>query len=208
MIPPRPRTRFVLASASPARLATLRAAGLDPEVIVSGVSEDDVTATDPGEYARVLARRKAAAVAGRAELADRGADTLVLGCDSVLELDGEIHGKPGTPEAAVARWHRMRGRTGVLHTGHCLIRHSDRRQLAETASTVVRFGDPSDAEIDAYVGTGEPVAVAGAFTIDGYGGAFIDGVEGDPHNVVGVCLPMVRRLVIELGVRWTDLWRR
>lgn len=220
--------RFVLASSSPARLATLRAAGLDPEVIVSGVDETRVDASCAADHALVLARRKADAVSERFDRADRRAgdtadprarDTLILGCDSVLELDGEIHGKPGTPAVAVERWRRMRGRSGVLHTGHCLVRPgnlgrpgraSERscRTAAETASTVVRFAEPSDAEIEAYVATGEPLSVAGAFTIDGLGGAFVQGIEGDPHTVVGVSLPLLRRLVTDLGVIWTDLWSR
>ena len=131
---------------------------------------------------------------------------LVLGCDSVLELDGEAHGKPADADDAVRRWRSMRGRSGVLHTGHCLRDTADGRTAAATASTVVHFADLDDDEIAAYVATGEPLHVAGAFTIDGLGGAFVTGIEGDHHNVVGLSLPLLRDLVAELGHRWTDLW--
>jgi septum formation protein len=185
--------RFVLASASPARLATLRAAGVDPEVLVSGVDEDAVTADSPAELVLRLAEAKAAAVAARVDAA------VVLGCDSMLELDGRALGKPGTADAARARWREMRGRTGTLHTGHCLIDTATGRQASCAGATQVRFADVTDAEIDAYCGTGEPAEVAGAFTIDGLGGWFVEGITGDPHNVVGVSLPMVRRLLGVLG---------
>jgi septum formation protein len=195
-----PVPRFVLASASPARLQTLRAAGVDAEVAVSGVDESQVTGR-PGEVALTLAVRKAEAVAaGRP-------DALVLGCDSVLDLDGEAHGKPRDADEATARWQRMRGRSGVLHTGHCLIDTGSGRQGAALASTVVHFGDLTDEEITAYVGTGEPVRVAGAFTVDGLGGAFVERIEGDYHTVVGLSLPLLRTLMAELGYRFTDLWR-
>jgi septum formation protein len=192
---------LVLASASPARLATLRAAGLDPEVVVSGVDESEVSGT-PEEVALELARRKARAVAVR--FGEPG--TYVLGCDSVLELDGQSLGKPGDAETARRRWREMRGREGLLHTGHCVIEAEGNREVARGAATVVRFADLDDEEVDAYVATGEPLAVAGAFTIDGLGGAFVTGVEGDPHNVVGVSLPLLREMLRDLGVRWPDLW--
>jgi septum formation protein len=194
--------RVVLASRSPARLATLRAAGLQPEVVVSGVDESAVTEPDPASLSLELARRKAEAVA--AKLA--GPPALVIGCDSVLELDGEVHGKPGTAEVATARWRAMRGRAGVLHTGHCLVDTGTGRQVLRDARTVVRFADIDDAEIAAYVATGEPLEVAGAFTIDGLGGAYVEGIEGDPHTVVGISLPLLRRMLAELGVAWHDLW--
>jgi septum formation protein len=187
-------TRFILASASPARLATLRAAGADPEVIVSGVDEDGVTAGTTAGLVLRLAEAKAAAVARRL-----GGDALVLGCDSMLDLEGHALGKPGTADAARARWREMRGRTAVLHTGHCLIDTASGRQVSCSAATEVRFADVTDAEIDAYCGTGEPTDVAGAFTIDGLGGWFVEGVTGDQHNVVGVSLPVVRRLLGALG---------
>jgi septum formation protein len=195
--------RLILASASPARLAALRAAGLHPEVIVSDVDEDGVVEPAPAATAQRLAELKAAAVAGR--LRDP-AGAVVLGCDSLLELDGRALGKPGTPDVARARWQAMRGRAGVLHTGHCLIEAASGRRVGEVASTTVRFADISDAEIDAYVATGEPLVVAGAFTLDGLGGAFVDRIEGDHHNVVGVSLPLLRRLLGELGIVWHSLW--
>jgi len=193
--------RIVLASASPARLATLRAAGIEPEVIVSGVDEDVVRSTDPANLAGALAQLKCRAVAQQVE-----PDALVVGCDSVLAFEGEIFGKPAGPVEAAGRWRRMRGRSGVLHTGHCVRRGDE--EFLETASTIVHFADVTDAEIDAYVATGEPLHVAGAFTIDGLGGAFITGIEGDHHNVVGLSLPVLRLLVAELGIAWTDLWNR
>jgi septum formation protein len=195
-------TVLVLASQSPARLATLRSAGVEPVVIVSGVDESVLDGLPPAELALGLAELKCAAVAGRDDLPD---GALVLGCDSVLELDGRALGKPGDAAEATRRWADMRGRSGVLHTGHCL-RDAEGRQVAETASTVVHFADVSDAEVAAYVATGEPLHVAGAFTLDGLGGAFVTGIEGDPHNVVGVSLPLLRRLVGRLDVAWTDLW--
>ncbi len=197
--------RLVLSSASPARLATLRSAGVEPVVIVSGVDESQLDDLPAAEHALQLAELKCAAVAGREDLP---ADCVVLGCDSVLELDGEVHGKPADAAEAVARWRRMRGRSGVLHTGHALHDSVTGRVAAATASTTVRFAALSDDEVAAYVGTGEPLHVAGAFTIDGLGGAFVTGVEGDHHNVVGVSLPLVRDLLAELGRSWTDLWQR
>ena len=143
--------------------------------------------------------------------ADAAARILVLGCDSVLELDGEVHGKPADAAEAVARWRRMRGSSGVLHTGHWLVDLRDTEDggtggmVGGTASTTVHFADLDDAEIDAYVATGEPLRVAGAFTIDGLGGPYVAGIEGDPSNVVGVSLPLLRELVRELGVAWHDL---
>ncbi|WP_088799640.1 MULTISPECIES: nucleoside triphosphate pyrophosphatase [unclassified Streptomyces] len=199
---PRPR-RLVLASQSPARLALLRQAGLAPEVVVSGVDEDALTAATPGELARVLAEAKATAVAARPETAG----ALVVGCDSVLELDGRALGKPVDAEDATARWKSMRGRSGILQTGHCVIdTAAGGRQVSATASTTVRFGEPTDAEIAAYVESGEPLFVAGAFTLDGRSAPFIDGIDGDPGNVIGLSLPLLRRLLAGLDVAITDLW--
>ncbi|MBB6628950.1 septum formation inhibitor Maf [Nocardioides sp. KIGAM211] len=198
-------TTLVLASASPARLATLRSAGIEPVVIVSGVDESQLDGLPPAELALQLAELKCGAVAARADLP---AGALVLGCDSVLELDGEALGKPADADEAVRRWHAMRGRTGVLRTGHCLRDTATDRVAAATASTTVHFADIGDDEVAAYVATGEPLHVAGAFTVDGLGGAFVTGIEGDHHNVVGVSLPLVRELVAELGHAWTGLWTR
>jgi septum formation protein len=199
----RPVVPLVLASASPARRTTLQAAGLDPIVVVSGVDETGLTGLVPAELALRLAELKCAAVAERDDVPG---NALVLGCDSVLELDGEALGKPESPEEATRRWRAMRGRSGVLHSGHCLRDVASGRVAAATGSTVVHFADVSDAEIDAYVATGEPLEVAGAFTIDGFGGAFVSRIEGDHHNVVGVSLPLLRELVLELGHGWPDLW--
>lgn len=196
-------THLVLASASPARLATLRSAGIEPTVIVSGVDESQLAGLTPVDLARGLAELKASAVAARDDL-PRGA--LVLGCDSVLELDGEALGKPGDAETATKRWQAMRGRSGVLRSGHSLHDTTTGRHVSATASTTVHFADVSDDEIAAYVATGEPLHVAGAFTVDGLGGAFVTGIEGDFHNVVGVSLPLVRTMVADLGHRWVDLW--
>ncbi|ABL83004.1 MULTISPECIES: Maf family protein [unclassified Nocardioides] len=200
-----PSVQLVLASASPARLATLRSAGLDPTVVVSGVDESQLDGLPPAELALQLAELKSAAVAGRTDLPE---GSLVLGCDSVLELDGAALGKPADADEAVERWHAMRGRTGVLLTGHCLTDTASGRVAAATAATTVHFADVTDDEVAAYVATGEPLAVAGAFTVDGLGGAFVTGIEGDHHNVVGVSLPLLRDLVAELGHSWTDLWSR
>ena len=195
--------QLVLASASPARLATLRSAGVEPVVIVSGVDESQVEGLPPAELALQLAELKCEAVAGRDGLPP---DALVLGCDSVLELDGRALGKPHDADDATARWRSMRGRSGVLHTGHSLRDTASGRVAAATASTTVHFADVTDEEIAAYVGTGEPLSVAGAFTVDGRGGAFVTGIEGDHHNVVGLSLPLVRELTAELGRSWTRLW--
>jgi septum formation protein len=194
-------TVLVLASQSPARLATLRAAGVEPVVVVSGVDESQIADVPPAELALQLAELKCAAVSDRPEVP---AGALVLGCDSVLELDGEALGKPDDADQARTRWRAMRGRSGVLHTGHAL-RDGD-RVAAATASTTVHFADLTDEEIDAYVATGEPLHVAGAFTVDGLGGAFVTGIEGDHHNVVGLSLPLLRDLLAELGHSWTSLW--
>lgn len=196
--------RLILASASPARLATLRSAGVSPEVVVSGVDESQVRVDDPAALALGLARLKAHAVAAALE----GEPAWVIGCDSVLELDGAIHGKPADVAEARSRWQLMRGRSGVLHTGHCLVETTAGREVARSADTVVHFADPSDEELEAYLATGEPLKVAGAFTLDGLGGAFVQGIEGDPHTVVGIGLPLLREMFAELGVRWTDLWER
>jgi septum formation protein len=199
--------RFVLASASPARLTTLRSAGFAPEVRVSGVDEDAALAaartpaSTVADDVLVLARAKAQAVAAGED------DAVVLGCDSMLELDGRPYGKPASAADAVARWRTMRGRPGVLHTGHWLVdTRGGQRAVGATASTLVHFADLSDAEIDAYVATGEPLAVAGAFTVDGLGGPFVTGIDGDHHNVVGVSLPLLRDLLGRLGLSVVDLW--
>jgi septum formation protein len=198
-------TPLVLASASPARLSTLRTAGIEPLVVVSGVDESQLTDLPPAELALQLAELKCAAVVGRPEVPGDG---LVLGCDSVLELDGQVLGKPDDADDARARWRAMRGRRGVLHTGHCLLDLAAGTRVVRAVDTVVHWADVDDEEIEAYVGTGEPLHVAGAFTLDGLGGAFVRGVEGDPHSVVGVSLPVLREMVRELGHGWTELWAK
>jgi septum formation protein len=196
--------RFVLASASPARLRTLRDAGVVPEVIVSAVDEDAVTATLPragtAELAQELAIAKAQAVAATLDGA-----ALVLGCDSMVELGNRAIGKPGTAQAAREQWERLRGSTGVLHTGHCLIDTRTGCRLATAVATTVHFGELTDEEIEWYCASAEPLSVAGAFTVDGLGGWFIDGVDGDHHNVVGLSLPALRRMLQVFGYGLRDL---
>jgi septum formation protein len=194
--------RLVLASASSGRLAVLRQAGLDPEVVVSGVPEDDVFAA-PAALSLILAERKAAAVAGALD----GSGALVIGCDSVLEFDGAALGKPSSAADAVDRWHAMSGRSGLLHTGHCVVDTRRGAQVSAVGTTVVRFGSPDPVELAAYVATDEPLQMAGAFSIDGLAGPFVDGIDGDHGNVIGLSLPLLRRLLADLGYRITDLWR-
>lgn len=209
--------RVCLASTSPARLMLLRQAGIEPETASPDVDEEAVIAAveaaegrvlDPAEHVLLLARRKAAEVASR--LASLGFDGIIIGGDSMFEIDGEVLGKPHTHEAATTRWHAMRGRTGVLHSGHSVYRVSPdqaAREVHAVAQASVSFtADMTDAEIDAYVASGEPLHVAGAFTIDSLGGPFIERVEGDPSTVVGMSLWTLRRLVRELDVEWTALW--
>ena len=263
--------RLVLASASPARLATLRAAGVDPLVQVSAVDEalllERSGVSDPEYVPLLLARAKAEDVAAALDRRDQDLDDdeiddddeddpsqprrdharshaadgsnegqdedqdgdddldpgseddeepgwIVLGCDSILDLDGEALGKPGDPAEAVRRWQRMRGRSGVLRTGHWLIdlrsaaAGGTRGAVGAVSATTVHFANVSDAEIEAYVATGEPLQVAGAFTVDGLGGAFVSGLDGDPHGVVGVSLPLLRDLLAQLDVSWTALWNQ
>ena len=203
--------RLVLASASPARLAVLRAAGLDPEVEVSDVDEDALLSglprASPAEKVIALAGAKAAAVARR--VGGRLPDAVVVGCDSMLHVDGELVGKPRDLATARARWQAMAGGTGDLVTGHAVLRLDDGEidRVAEGhAVTVVRFGRPDPAELETYLASGEPLAVAGAFTLDGLGGWFVDGIDGDPSNVIGISLPLTRRLLAGVGVRVTELW--
>jgi septum formation protein len=171
-----------------------------PEVVISGVEESADDLTDTPALVQAIAERKASAVVARRPAA------LVLGCDSMLDLDGVALGKPGSAEQAIDIWHRMAGKVGTLCTGHCLIDGATGRQVSAVASTTVRFGTPTDAELAAYVASGEPLALAGAFSIDGLGAPFIDGIEGDPGNVIGVSLPLLRRMLADLGMTITDLW--
>ena len=191
---------LVLASASPARLRLLRDAGLDPKVVVSHVDESTVEATEPRGVVQELATRKAQTVAARLT------DALVVGCDSMLLLDGQVLGKPASAAEAVTRWQAMRGRTGTLLTGHTVVDAASGRTASGVGATDVRFGTPTDAEVAAYVATGEPLHVAGAFTLDGRSAPFVDGIDGDPGNVIGLSLPLLRRLLAQLDVPLTDLW--
>ncbi|MFD2422113.1 Maf family protein [Amycolatopsis pigmentata] len=202
--------RFVLASASPARLAVLRAAGIEPDVMVSGVDEDALAASvadrSPGEIVTALAMAKAEAVA--ATVAD--SEAVVVGCDSMLSIGGELVGKPGEPEIARKRWAQMAGGTGELLTGHAVLRIENggrTRHAVGSQTTTVRFADPDPVELDAYLATGEPLNVAGAFTLDGLGGWFVEGIDGDPSSVIGISLPLTRRLLAEVGVSVVKLWR-
>ena len=214
---------LILASASPARLTSLQQAGVSPYVLVSEVDEDSVLTLALSRYgelaaqdvALVLARAKCEAVSSlltsQSCPTDAPAGALVLGCDSVLELDGQVHGKPADQAEATSRWKRMRGSSGVLHSAHWLIDDRDDEQggtgatMGVVGSTTVHFANVTDEEIAAYVATGEPLQVAGAFTIDGLGGPFVSGIEGDHHNVVGISLPLLREMLSEINVGWFDL---
>ena len=215
-------TRIVLGSASAGRLRVLRSAGIEPIVVVSRVDEDALVehlgSSDPAAVVVALASAKAAAVT-RELAADLAADCVVIGCDSMLYLeslslesegaDGELCGKPGTAEQARRQWHSMAGRTGRLVTGHCVVRMLGGAVRTETAAavTTVRFGTPTETELEAYIASGEPLAVAGGFTIDGLGGWFLDGVDGDPSNAVGLGLAVTRRLLDSVGLSISELWR-
>lgn len=206
-------TRFVLGSASSGRLAVLRGAGIEPLVVVSGVDEDAVIAelgpdTAPGQVTGSLAAAKALHVAGTIE-PSVAADCVVIGCDSMLYIDGALCGKPPSVDEARVRWRAMAGNAGQLYTGHSLIRLRDNvitDHITEIAVTTVRFGVPADDDLEAYLASGEPLRVAGGFTLDGLGGWFVDGVDGDPSSVVGISLPMLRRLLAGVGLTIARLW--
>ncbi len=215
------RVRLVLGSRSPARLSTLRNAGVDPIVVVSNLDEDALLATldpaaTPEQIVGALALGKAMEVAEglsteiKRDKVDDRTRLVVLGCDSMLHINGRMVGKPHSPEVAKERIREMRGGDAVLWTGHAVVEVSEDGAVGSpqvaSASTIVHFGDISDEEIDAYVASGEPLEVAGSFTIDGLGGPFIRGVTGDPHSVVGVSLPLLRDLVSRLGIFWPDFW--
>jgi septum formation protein len=192
---------LVLASGSPARLRILRGAGIDPEVVVSGVDESGEDEPTTERLVAILAERKAAAVAALRP------DALVLGCDSMLDLEGTAFGKPATAHEVIELWRLLAGRTGTLYTGHCLLDRAAGRRASAVAATTIRFGTPSEAEIAAYAASGEPLSLAGGFSIDGRAAPFIDGIDGDASNVIGLSMPLLRQLLAELGILITDLWR-
>jgi septum formation protein len=206
-------TRMVLGSASPGRLKVLQQAGIDPLVVVSGVDEDPITAglrpdASPGDVVCALAQAKAEQV-GTILDSTVAADCVVIGCDSMLYIDGRLVGKPRSADAARTQWRSMGGRSGQLYTGHCLLRLLDGKesQLAsESATTTVHFATPTVVELEAYVTSGEPLAVAGGLTLDGLGGWFVDRVEGDPSNVIGLSLPLTRTLLQHVGLSIAELW--
>jgi septum formation protein len=191
---------LVLASGSTARLRLLRDAGIEPVVVVSGADESGEDGLDTAALVAMLAERKAAMVAALRP------GELVLGCDSMLDLDGASLGKPVTAVEAASLWARLSGQEAVLYTGHRLIDGQSGRQACGVAATIIRFGEPTHAEITAYIASGEPLQLAGGFSIDGRGAAFVDGIDGDPGNVIGLSLPLLRRLLAELGIALTDLW--
>jgi septum formation protein len=195
------RATLVLASGSAGRLRVLRGAGLKPKVVVSGVDESGLDHLPTAELVATLAERKAAAVAGSRPR------SLVLGCDSMLDLDGRAIGKPATPRDVTELWGRLAGRTGTLYTGHCLIAGATGQRSDGVAATAIRFGRPSGAEIAAYAATGEALSLAGAFSIDGRSAPFVDGIDGDASNVVGLSLPLLRRLLADIGLSITEFWR-
>jgi len=207
-------TLVVLASASTGRLRVLRGAGIDPLVVVSGVDEDAIAEglgpdAEPAAVVNALAEAKAESVYPALE-SPVSADCVVIGCDSMLFIDGALCGKPGTAAEAHRRWQAMAGRDGELFTGHCVLRVRDGEVVGRGSAaqvTTVRFGRPTEAELDAYIDSGEPLGVAGAFTLDGLGGWFVDGIDGDPSNVVGLGLAVTRRLLEEAGCSIAELWR-
>jgi septum formation protein len=189
----------------------LTSAGIRPDVVVSDVDEPALIASmgecTPAEIVLALACAKARDVAARIGLvhdAEIEADTVIVGCDSMLEMDGQVHGKPASAQEARERWQAMAGRTGILHTGHWIVRGAG--ELGAVASTSVTHGRPSPQELEAYIASGEPLRVAGAFTLDGLGAPFVERIDGDPSNVIGLSLPLTRRLLADLGIVWTDLW--
>jgi septum formation protein len=206
-------TRVVLGSASPGRLKVLRQAGIDPLVVVSGVDEDAVIAalgsdTSPDDVVRSLAEAKADQVATSLDAAV-AADCVVIGCDSMLYIDGRLVGKPASADAARNQWRSMGGRSGQLYTGHCLLRLLDGKvsqRAVESSVTTVHFGTPTTADLEAYLDSGEPFSVAGGFTLDGLGGWFVDRIEGDASNVIGLSLPLTGTMLQRVGLSVAELW--
>jgi septum formation protein len=193
---------FVLASASPARRRLLAGAGILARVQPSDFDEATISITDPDALVQALALGKAETVVRQCQ-----DDSLVLGCDSVLAIHGEIHGKPANVPEAIARWRQMRGNQGDLWTGHALIDTQTSRRLVHARLTRVCFAEVSDAEIEAYVATGEPLQCAGCFALEGRGGLFVAGIESCHTNVIGLSLPLLRQMLNQLGYRVSDFWR-
>ncbi|MCV3216348.1 Maf-like protein [Plectonema radiosum NIES-515] len=192
---------FILASASPARRRLLQTVGIEPTVCASDFDESQIQLSEPGQLVETLAQCKAETVA------PQFASGLIMGCDSVLALNGEIHGKPADASEAIARWQIMRGNFGDLYTGHALIDKDQNRTLVKSQVTRVYFGKMSDRAIQAYVATGEPLKCAGAFAIEGFGSLFVEKIEGCHTNVIGLSLPLLRQMLAELGYDVTDFWR-
>ncbi len=193
--------RFVLASASSARRRLLLNAGISPFVCPSAFDESQIVFTDPAQLVQTLAQRKAETVV------PQFTEALILGCDSVLAIDGEIHGKPASTEVALARWQQMQGRSGDLYTGHALIDSAQNRTLVKYQVTRVDFAPMSQQMIQAYVATGEPLNCAGAFALEGRGGLFVEKISGCHSNIIGLSLPLLRQMLTELGYDITDFWQ-
>lgn len=194
------KVKFVLASASPARLKLLRMVGIEPTVCKSDFDEDSIQIEDAAELVTTLARCKGETVAPRFK------DALVLGCDSVLTVNDRIYGKPDSPQIAIARWRGMRGKMGKIYTGHALIDLKQQRQIIKCGVTKVYFADISDRTIEAYVGTGEPLKCAGSFALEGKGGMFVEKIEGCHSNVIGLSLPLLYQMIDKLGYTATSFW--
>ena len=194
--------KIVLASASPSRLRLLTSAGIKPTVVVSGVDEEDVAYSQltPRELVTALAIVKAHTVRSLIEY-----PALIIGCDSTFEFEGESLGKPGNAVNAIARAKRLRGNSGLLHTGHCIIDTEKEIEISDVATTRVHFANMTDEEIEGYVATGEPLHVAGGFTLDGISAPFITKIEGETSNVIGLSLPLLRNAVNQLGYKWFEL---
>ena len=197
---------FILASASPARRRLLQGVGIEPIVQVSHFDESQIQLSDPAALVKALALRKAETVAAQLDSAGLETPTLVMGCDSVLSLQGEIHGKPADANEAIARWQQMRRQIGELYTGHALLDVTHHRQLVRCQVTRVYFGWVSDRQIAAYVATGEPLACAGCFALEGKGGSLIDKLEGCHSNVIGLSLPLLRQMLDDLGYNLAEFW--
>ena len=193
--------KFILASASPARRRLLQSAGIEPIVRVSNFDESTIQLSDPKQLVQTLAESKAQAVA------DQFASGLIIGCDSVLFVNGEIYGKPANSDQAIARWHKMSGQVGDLYTGHALIDRLQNQTLVRCQVTRVYFAQMSDRAIEAYIATGEPLNCAGCFALEGRGGLFVEKIEGCHSNVIGLSLPLLRQMLSQLGYDVTDFWQ-